>query len=198
MLPITRGEVSVTVGKGLCWISGENFINQVRGDGVLRISSSVKRQNAGNWALDFHSAHPIGRAESISGIGLCMCVCPSSLRRWSLFLLVRFRDPYNHTYSESLWWKLFKNNKRTQIQRQRQWQRQRQRQRHRESAWKTQHMLHFWNPDDLLIPNMMIDTLPCSSCSRQSPWLHCSGHTISSTGPSVSPFRDFCMKFWFH
>ena len=56
---------------------------------------------------------------------------------------------------------------------------------------KTQHMLYFWNPDDLLIPNMMIDTSPWSSCSRQSPWLPCSGHTISSTGPSVSPFRDF-------
>ena len=122
---------------------------------------------------------------------VCVCVRPSSLRRWSLFLLVGFTDPYNHTYSESLWWKLFKNNKRTQIQRQRQWQRQRQRQRHRESAWKTQHMLHFWNPDDLLIPNMMIDTSPWSSCSCLSPWLGCSGHTFSSTGPSVSPFRDF-------
>ena len=122
-----------------------------------------------------------------------MCVCPSSLRRWSLFLLVGFRDPYNHTYSESLWWKLFKNNKRTQIQRQRQWQRQRQRQRHRESAWKTQHMLHFWNPDDLLIPNMLIDTSPWSSCSSRSPWLPCSDHTITSTGPSVSPFRDYVM-----
>ena len=128
--------------------------------------------------------------ESISGFG----VCPSSLRRWSLFLLVGFTDPYNHTYSESLWWKLFKNNKRTQIQRQRQWQRQRQRQRHRESAWKTQHMLHFWNPDDLLIPNMMIDTSPWSSCSCLSPWLGCSGHTFSCTGLSVSPFRDFFKK----
>ena len=85
---------------------------------------------------------------------VCVCVCPSSLRRWPLFLLVGFTDPYNHTYSESLWWKLFKNHKRTQIQRQ--WQRQRQRQRHRQSAWKTQHMLYFWNPDDLLNPNMMI------------------------------------------
>ena len=56
---------------------------------------------------------------------------------------------------------------------------------------KTQHMLYFWNPDDLLIPNMMIDTSPWSCCSRWSPWLACSGHTISSTGPSVSPFRDF-------
>ena len=37
----------------------------------------------------------------------------------------------------------------------------------------------------------MIDTSPWPSCSRQSPWLPCSGHTISSTGPSVSPFRDF-------
>ena len=56
---------------------------------------------------------------------------------------------------------------------------------------KKQHMLYFWNPDDLLIPNMMIDTSPWSSCSRRSPWLLCSGHKISSTGPSVSPFRDF-------
>ena len=53
-------------------------------------------------------------------------------------------------------------------------------------------MLSFLNPDDWLIPNMMIDTSPWSSCSRQSPWLPCSGHMISSTGPSVSPFRDFC------
>ena len=135
----------------------------------------------------FHSAHPTGWAESISGIGLCMSVCPSSLRRWSLFLLVGFTDPYNHTYSESLWWKLFKNHKRTQIQRQRQWQRQRQRQRHRKSAWNTQLMLYFWNPDDSLIPNMMIDTSHWSSCSRWSP---CSSHTISSTLPSVSPFRQ--------
>ena len=147
----------------------------------------------------FHSAHPTGWAESISGIGVCLSVCvsvcPSSLRRWPLFLLVGFTDPYNHTYSESLWWKLFKNHKRTQIQRQRQWQRQwqrqRQRQRHRQSAWKTQHMLYFWNPDDLLSPNMMIDTSPWSSCSRRSPWLPCSSHKISSTGPSVSLFRDF-------
>ena len=49
----------------------------------------------------------------------------------------------------------------------------------------------FLNPDDLLIPNMMIDTSPWSSCSPRSPWLACSGHTFSSTGPSVSPFRDF-------
>ena len=113
-------------------------------------------------------------------------VCASSLRRWSLFLLVGSTDPYNHTYYESFWWKLFKNHKSR-----RQWQRQRQRQIHRQSAWKTQHMLYFWNPDDLLIPNLMIDTSPWSSCSRRSPWLPCSGHTISSTGPSVSPFRDF-------
>ena len=52
-------------------------------------------------------------------------------------------------------------------------------------------MLYFRNPDDLLIPNMMIDTSPWPSYSRQSPWLPCSGHMISSTGPSVSPFRDF-------
>ena len=38
---------------------------------------------------------------------------------------------------------------------------------------------------------IMIDTSPWSSCSCQSPWLPCFGHTISSTGPSVSPFRDF-------
>ena len=38
---------------------------------------------------------------------------------------------------------------------------------------------------------MMIDPSPWPSCSRQSPWLPCSGHTIGSTGPSVSPFRDF-------
>ena len=68
----------------------------------------------------------------------------TSLQRWSIRLLVGFTDPYNHTYSESLWWKLFKNHQRTQIQRQRQWQRQRQRQRHRQSAWKTRHMLYFY------------------------------------------------------
>ena len=37
---------------------------------------------------------------------------------------------------------------------------------------------------------MMIDTSPWSSCSCQSPLLPCSGHTISSTGPRVSPFRE--------
>ena len=55
-------------------------------------------------------------------------------------------------------------------------------------------MPYFWNPDDSLIPNMMIDTSPWSSCSRRSPWSPwspCSSHTFSSTGPSVSPFRDF-------
>ena len=52
-------------------------------------------------------------------------------------------------------------------------------------------MLYFWNPDDSLIPNMMIDTSPWSSCSRRSP---CSSHTFSSTGPSVSSFRDFSNK----
>ena len=61
---------------------------------------------------------------------------------------------------------------------------------------KTQYMLYFWNPDDLLIPNMTRDTSPWSSCSSQSPWLPCSGHTISSTGPSVSPFRDFYKRTW--
>ena len=147
----------------------------------------------------FHSAHPTGWAESISGNGVCVCVCKSSLWRWPLFLLVGFTDPYNHTYSESLWWKLFKNHQKTQIQRQRQWQRQRQRQRHRKSAWNTQLMLYFWNPDDSLIPNMMIDTSPWSSCSRRSPWspwLPCSSHKISFAGPSVSPFRDFFYTAW--
>ena len=64
-------------------------------------------------------------AESMSGIGLCLSVRPSSLRRWSLSLLVGFIHLYNHTYSESLWWGLLKNQKRTQIQRQGQRQRQR-------------------------------------------------------------------------
>ena len=53
---------------------------------------------------------------------------------------------------------------------------------------KTQHMLYFLNPDDLLIPYMMIDTSPWSSCSRCQPGYPV---TISSTGASVSPFRDF-------
>ena len=57
-------------------------------------------------------------------------------------------------------------------------------------------MLYFWNPDDLLSPNMMIDTSPWSSCSRWSPWLPCSSYKISSTGPSVSPFRDFWYFGW--
>ena len=41
----------------------------------------------------------------------------------------------------------------------------------------------------------MIDTSSSSSCSRCSPRSPCSGHKISSTGPSVSPFRDFSFKF---
>ena len=81
-----------------------------------------------------------------------------------------------------------------QIQIQTQWKRQRKRNRHRQSAWNTQHMLYFWNPDDSRIPNMMIDSSPSSSCSRWSPRSPCSGHTIISTGPSVSPFRDFFFK----
>ena len=59
-------------------------------------------------------------------------------------------------------------------------------------------MLYFWNPDDLLSPNMMIDTSPWSSCSHRSPWLLCSSLTFSSTGPSVSPFRDFFFSYWRH
>ena len=39
-------------------------------------------------------------------------------------------------------------------------------------------MLYFLNPDDLLIPNIIIDTSPWSSCSRRPPWLPCSGHTV--------------------
>ena len=50
---------------------------------------------------------------------------------------------------------------------------------------------NIWNLDDLFSPNMMIDTSPWSSCSCRSPWLPWSSHKISSTGPSVSPFRDF-------
>ena len=139
---------------------------------------------------------------------LCVWLCLSSLR--SLTLLVGFTDLYNHTYSESLWWKLFKNHKRTHIQRQRQWQRQRQRrwqrqrqrQRHRQSAWNAQHMLYFWNPDYSLIPNMMIDTSPWSPCSRRSPWspwLLSSVHAIRSTGPNVSldqPHKHENMIIW--
>ena len=105
----------------------------------------------------------------------------SSLRRWSTSLLVGLTDPYNHTYSESLWWKLFKNHKTTQIQRQRQWQRQRQRQRHRQSAWK-HNICYIFE----ILMNMMIDTSAWSSCSSRSTWLACYGHTISSTGLSVS------------
>ena len=64
---------------------------------------------------------------------------------------------------------------------------------------KTWHILYFWNPDDLFISNMMIDTSPWSSCSRQSPWLPCFGHTISSIRPSVSPFQDFvCYQLNLH
>ena len=117
-------------------------------------------------------------------------VCPSSLQRWSLFLLLNFTDPCNPTYSESLWRKLFKighkykdkdickdNYKDKDTDK---------------VPEKNQHMLFFWNPNDSLIPNMMIDTSPWS------PWLPYSGHTFSSTGPSVSPFRDFlyCSSTW--
>ena len=56
------------------------------------------------------------------------------------------------------------------------------------STWS---LLYFWNPYDSLIPNMMIDTSSSSSCSRWSPRSPCFGRKISSTGPSVSPFRDF-------
>ena len=129
---------------------------------------------------------------------VCMYVCMSSLQRWSIRLLIGFTDPYNHTYSESLWWKLFKNHQRTQIQRQRQWQRQRQRQRHRKSAWNTQLMLYFWNPDDSLIPNMMIDTSPWSSCSRRSPWspwLPCSSLHSVLQGRVYHRFGIFCTPY---
>ena len=109
--------------------------------------------------LCFHSAHPTRWAESISGIGLCCYVAMSVITLKIIIISA-------HRLHRPLWpytlWKLFKNHKRTQIQRQRQ-----------------------------LIPNMMKDTSPWSFCSRWSPWLPSSSHTISSTGPSVSPFRDF-------
>ena len=145
------------------------------------------------WAAN-SSTHPSKWAEAISEWNRSFCVCASSLRRWSLSLLVGFSDPHNHTYSESFWWNLFKNHKGTHIQRQRQWQRQWQRQRQGQSAWNAQHMRYLWNPDYSLIPNMMIDTSPWSSCSRWSPWSplsSCSGHRINSIGPSVSPCQDF-------
>ena len=44
------------------------------------------------------------------------------------------------------------NHKRTQIQRQWQWQRHR-----KKSTQNIQRMQYFWNPDDSIIPNMMID-----------------------------------------
>ena len=44
----------------------------------------------------------------------------------------------------------------------------------------------------------MIDMSPWSSCSCLSPWLGCSGHTFSSAGPSVSPFRDFFLGILVH
>ena len=59
------------------------------------------------------------------------------------------------------------------------------------------YVLYFWNPDDSLIPNMIIDTSPWSSCSHRSPWLSCYSHTISSTGPIVSPFRYFFLLLIF-
>ena len=78
-----------------------------------------QREEKCHFSYYFHSAHPTGWAESISGNGVGMYVCASRLRRWSLFLLVGSTDPYNHTYYESFWWKQFKNHKRTHIQRQR-------------------------------------------------------------------------------
>ena len=36
------------------------------------------------------------------GIGLCVYVCLSSLRRWSIHLLVGFTDSHNPTFSEGL------------------------------------------------------------------------------------------------
>jgi hypothetical protein len=86
-------------------------------------------------------------------------VCPSSLRIWSLYLLVGLTDPYNHTYSESLWWKLFKNHKRTQrqIQRQRQWQTQWQKQSQRLVTlqfWQ----LRTWIHDNLCCLSIKSDT----------------------------------------
>ena len=54
----------------------------------------------------FHSAHPTGWAESISGNGVCMYVCPVYVRHHfkddEYLCLQASQTPYNHTYSESL------------------------------------------------------------------------------------------------
>ena len=145
-------------------------------------------------------------ASSGIGVGIAKVLAAKVLTRhdyshnqkhiYNLLLLLNYRHHYDqHEGSNSGSF----GSKGTQIQRQKQWQRQRQR--HRKSAWNTQLMLYFWNPDDSLIPNMMIDTSPWSSCSCRSPWspwLPCSSHTFSSTGPSVSPFRDFFTTLQFN
>ena len=52
--------------------------------------------------LHFHSDHPTGWAESISGNEVCgLWLCALSLQRWSIILLRGFADRHNHTYSES-------------------------------------------------------------------------------------------------
>ena len=58
-------------------------------------------------------------------------------------------------------------------------------------------MLYFLNPGDLLIPNMMIDTSPWSSCSRWSPWspwLPCSSQTISFYNKFILTFLDMDLR----
>ena len=57
---------------------------------------------------------------------------------------------------------------------------------------KTQHMLYFWNPDDLLIPNMMIDTSPWLSCSRRSPWFASSSHMDTDVFLDTRYDRNWC------
>ena len=110
------------------------FSNCTISDNWYRASTQIQLKTM--FWLNMISFHSVGVYKWNWTMCVCMSVSPSSLRRWSLFLLVGFTDPYNHTYSESLWWKMFKNHNRTQIQGQRQWQRQRQRQRHIQSARK--------------------------------------------------------------
>ena len=159
-MSVLKKNLVIVLAPGVAELEGGGMRRRKRRKGV-RLSTwqnlqiipyDFRERKIQNIVGYFHSA------ESISGNGVCQYVCMSSLQRWSIRLLVGLADPYNHTYSESLWWKLFKNHQRTQIQRQRQWQRQWQRQRHGKSAWNTHLMLYFWNPDDLLIPNMIMNT----------------------------------------
>ena len=129
---------------------------------------------------DFHAAHPTGWAESISGIRLCVPV-RHHFEDDELFLFVGFTDPYIHTYSES-YSKIIRGYKYKDKDNNN----NNDNDKDKDSDKVPENMTYFWNPDDLLIPNMMIDTSPWSSCSSRSTWLACYGHTISSTGLSVS------------